>query len=296
METIIQLANIIVPVFICVGLGALWARIGTPFDSKLITSLVYNIGAPCLILATFQKVTLSAGAMMEVALATFACYAAFTIIAFALIKIIRLDIPSYLPSLVFPLTGSMGLPVSYYAFGDEGLALAIVYFTFGAIGTFTLGAAIAAGSFSLKKLATAPVIYAVVISVSLQLTGTPLPEWIFNTTDLLGGMVIPAQLVSLGVSLLQLKIVGIARSSFLGVFRVAMGVGVGFAIAEVFGLVGAAWAIVIIQSAMPVAVSSYLFAQKYDRKPEEVAGMVVVSTGVSFVTLPLLLMAVLWQG
>ena len=266
METIIQLANIIVPVFICVGLGALWARIGTPFDSKLITSLVYNIGAPCLILATFQKVTLSAEAMMEVALATFACYAAFTIIAFALIKIIRLDIPSYLPSLVFPLTGSMGLPVSYYAFGDEGLALAIVYFTFGAIGTFTLGAAIAAGSFSLKKLATAPVIYAVVISVSLQLTGTPLPEWIFNTTDLLGGMVIPAQLVSLGVSLLQLKIVGIARSSFLGVFRVAMGVGVGFAIAEVFGLVGAAWAIVIIQSAMPVAVSSYLFAQKYDRK------------------------------
>jgi hypothetical protein len=117
-----------------------------------------------------------------------------------------------------------------------------------------------------------------------------------NTTDLLGGMVIPAQLVSLGVSLLQLKIVGIARSSFLGVFRVAMGVGVGFTIAEVFGLVGAAWAIVIIQSAMPVAVSSYLFAQKYDRKPEEVAGMVVVSTGVSFVTLPLLLMAVLWQG
>lgn len=296
METIIQLVNIIVPVFICVGLGALWARIGTPFDSKLITSLVYNIGAPCLILATFQKVTLSAEAMMEVALATFACYAAFTIIAFALIKIMHLDIPSYLPSLVFPLTGSMGLPVSYYAFGDEGLALAIVYFTFGAIGTFTLGAAIAAGSFSLKKLATAPVIYAVFISVSLQLTDTPLPEWIFNTTDLLGGMVIPAQLVSLGVSLLQLQIVGIARSSFLGVFRIAMGVGVGFTIAEVFGLVGAAWAIVIIQSAMPVAVSSYLFAQKYDRKPEEVAGMVVVSTGVSFVTLPLLLMAVLWQG
>ena len=151
-------------------------------------------------------------------------------------------------------------------------------------------------SFSLKKLATAPVIYAVFISVSLQLTDTPLPEWIFNTTDLLGGMVIPAQLVSLGVSLLQLQIVGIARSSFLGVFRIAMGVGVGFTIAEVFGLVGAAWAIVIIQSAMPVAVSSYLFAQKYDRKPEEVAGMVVVSTGVSFVTLPLLLMAVLWQG
>ena len=47
------------------------------------------------------------------------------------------------------------------------------------------------------------------------------------------------------------------------------------------------------QSAMPVAVSSYLFAQQYERKPEEVAGMVVVSTAVSFVTLPLILLAVL---
>ena len=292
-ETIAQLANIVVPVFICVGLGILWARVGTPFDTRLITSLVYNIGAPCLIIATFQKVTLSASAMAEIALATITCYASFCAISFVLIRILRLDVPSYLPSLIFPLTGSMGLPVSYYAFGDEGLALAIVYFTFGAIGTFTLGAAIAAGNISIKKMLAAPVVYAVIIATALQLTGVRLPDWIFNTANLLGGMVIPAQLVALGVSLLELRKRGIARSGFLGLFRLAMGVSIGFAIAEVFGLEGAARAIVIIQSAMPVAVSSYLFAQQYKRRPEEVAGMVVVSTAVSLVTLPLLLLAVI---
>ena len=72
-----------------------------------------------------------------------------------------------------------------------------------------------------------------------------------------------------------------------------MGVAVGFAIAELFDLDGAARAIVIIQSAMPVAVSSYLFAEKFNRLPEEVAGMVVVSTAISFVTLPFLLLLVL---
>lgn len=292
-ETITQLANIVVPVFICVGLGILWARVGTPFDTRLITSLVYNIGAPCLIIATFQKVTLPASAMAEIALATIACYASFCVISLALIKILRLDVPSYLPSLIFPLTGSMGLPVSYYAFGDEGLALAIVYFTFGAIGTFTLGAAIAAGNISIKKMLAAPVVYAVIIATALQLTGLRLPDWLFNTADLLGGMVIPAQLVALGVSLLELRKHSIARSGFLGLFRLAMGMSVGFAIAEVFGLEGAARAIVIIQSAMPVAVSSYLFAQQYKRRPEEVAGMVVVSTAISLVTLPLLLLAVI---
>jgi hypothetical protein len=44
---------------------------------------------------------------------------------------------------------------------------------------------------------------------------------------------------------------------------------------------------------MPVAVSSYLFAELHQREPEEVAGMVLVSTAISFATLPLLLLFVL---
>ena len=266
MEIISQLSGIVVPVFICVAFGVLWAKVGTPFDTGLITSLVYNIGVPSLILATFQKVTLDAAAMAEIALASLACYAAFTFLGFLLLRAMRLETVAYLPALMFPLTGSMGLPVAYFAFGDQGLALAIVRI---------------------------PVLYAVAIAVAMQLTGLRLPAWIFNTVDLLGGIVIPAQLVALGFSLLQLRIGGLARSATLGVFRLAMGIAVGFAIAGIFGLDGAARAIVILQSAMPVAVSSYLFAQKFNRRPEEVAGMVVVSTAVSFVTLPFLLLLVL---
>jgi malate permease and related proteins len=293
MEIISQLSGIVVPVFICVAFGVIWAKVGTPFDTALITSLVYNIGVPSLILATFQKVNLSAAALAEIALATLACYAAFTLIAYLIIRAMRLEIASYLPALMFPLTGSMGLPVSYFAFGDEGLALAIVYFTFGTIGSFTIGVAIAEGKWSIRGLLRIPVLYAVTIAVVLQLTGIRLPEWIFNTANLLGGMVIPAQLVALGFSLLELKTGGVARSAFLGMCRLAVGVAVGFVIAEIFDLTGAARAIVIIQSAMPVAVSSYLFAVKFNRRPEEVAGMVVSSTALSFVTLPFLLLLVL---
>ena len=293
MEIISQLSGIVVPVFICVAFGVLWAKVGTPFDTGLITSLVYNIGVPCLIVATFQKVTLDPDAMAEIALASLACYVSFTLLAYLLIRALRLETASYLPALMFPLTGSMGLPVSYFAFGYPGLALAIVYFAIGTIGSFTIGSAIAEGKFSLRGVFRIPVLYAVAIALAMQLTGLRMPEWIFNTVDLLGGMVIPAQLVALGFSLLQLRVGGMARSAFLGVFRLAMGVAVGFFIADLFDLTGAARAIVIIQSAMPVAVSSYLFAEKFNRQPAEVAGMVVVSTAVSFVTLPFLLLLVL---
>ncbi|MGZ0247402.1 MAG: AEC family transporter, partial [Alphaproteobacteria bacterium] len=197
MEIISQLSDIVVPVFICVAFGVLWAKIGTPFDTGLITSLVYNIGVPCLILTTFQKVTLSPATMAEIALATLACYVSFTLLAFLLIRALRLETASYLPALMFPLTGSMGLPVSYFAFGDQG------------------GAAIAEGKVTVRGLLRIPVLYAVAIALVMQLTELRLPAWIFNTVELLGGIVIPAQLVALGFSLLQLKVGGMARSASL---------------------------------------------------------------------------------
>ena len=51
--------------------------------------------------------------------------------------------------------------------------------------------------------------------------------------------------------------------------------------------------VLIVQSSMPVAVFNCLFAQRNQRAPEEVAGLVVISTALSFVTLPLLLWYVL---
>ena len=50
---------------------------------------------------------------------------------------------------------------------------------------------------------------------------------------------------------------------------------------------------VLIESAMPVAVFCYLLAARYDRHPEDVAGAIVISTVVSFLTLPALLLLAL---
>jgi malate permease and related proteins len=208
----------------------------------------------------------------------------------------RLKIADYLPSLMFPLTGSMGLPVCLFAMGEPGLALALVYFMLGTLGTFTVGAAIAAGRVSFKEIVRTPAVYAVFVAVYMVVAEVQAPQWIVNTTALLGGTVIPMQLIALGRSLMQLRFAGVGRSTALGLLRLGMGVAVGWGVAAALGLTGAARAVVILQSAMPVAVSSYLFAQLYGRKPEEVAGMVLISTVVSFLTLPVLLYFVLHAG
>ena len=283
----------VVPIFICAGVGLAWARLGWPFDPEVVTSLVYNIGAPCLIITTFARVELSPAALAELAGAGIIAYAMFAAVGLIVLRTVRLAVPSYLPALMFPLTGSMGLPVCFFAFGEPGLALALVYFTIGTVGTFTIGATIAAGRVSLAALLRTPAVYAVILAVALEIAGMELPRWVLNTTGLLAGIVIPTQLIALGLSLASLRVASLRRSLALALVRLGMGVAIGYGVAEALGLTGVAWAVVILQSSMPVAVSSYLFARLYRREPEEVAGMVVLSTAISFATLPLLLLVVL---
>lgn len=289
MDMLSELAAIVLPVFICAGIGVVWTRLGKPFDSDLVSRLVYKIGVPCLILATFSKVTLDPRAVGQLAAACFAAYCCFAAIGAAVLLAFRLPLTSYLPSMIFPLVGSMGLPVALFGFGQPGLALALVYFTLGSIGTFTVGAAIAAGRVSLAKLAREPVIYAAIVAVVLLAFGLKLPRWAVNTTGLLGGVVVPLQLIALGCSLGQLRVGSLRRAAALACLRIVMGLGVGYAMAELFELAGVARAIVILLSAMPVAVSNYLFALIYKRRPEEVAGMVLISTALAFFGLPVLL-------
>jgi hypothetical protein len=136
-------------------------------------------------------------------------------------------------------------------------------------------------------------VWAALIAVTLLWLGVTPPKWVVDTTGLLGGMAIPLQLIALGCSLGQLRIASLPRGLALSLLRLGLGLAIGLAIAEAFALDGLVRSVVILQSAMPVAVSNYLFAVIYKREPAEVAGMVLLSTAIAFVTLPLLLLYLL---
>lgn len=293
MSVVAELAAIVLPVFFCAGLGLLWTRSGRKFDSDLVSTLVYKISVPCLIVATFSKTQLDIAAIADIALVAIVIYLFTAVIAAIALRIFRLEFSDYLPSMIFPLVGSMGLPVSLFAFGEKGLAVALVYFTIGAIGTFTIGAAIASGRGSLGKLIREPTLWSAGIAICILVWDISVPKWMHDTTQLLGGMAFPLQLISLGCSLGQFHVSSLPRGISLGLFRLVIGVVIGLGVAEFFDLEGMVRAIVILQSSMPVAVSNYLLAVIYKREPEEVASMVLISTAMSIVTLPLLLLYLL---
>jgi predicted permease len=95
--------------------------------------------------------------------------------------------------------------------------------------------------------------------------------------------------LTLGVSLARLGIVRFGRSAGLALLKLVVGITAGCAAVWLFELEGLSAGVLILGSAMPVAVFNYMFAERYERSPEEVAGVVVVSTLLALLTIPLLI-------
>lgn len=285
--------SILTPIFICVIIGFGWARSGRSYDTGLITSIVTYFGAPCLLFYSLSAVELHPQELLNMGMAAIYANAIFIILGGLILAICRLPLRAYLQTLSFPNVGNVGLPLCYLAFGQEGLALGITFFAIYAVFQMTVGACFVVGSFSPKILISMPIIPATILAAVFLYTGIKVPEWLFNTTKLIGDLTIPMMLFTLGVSLSQLKVRQFKIPIFLSLLRLGMGFGGGVVLVNLMNLSGPAAGVVILQCAMPAAVFCYLFAQKYNRHPEEVAGVVIVSTLLGFFTLPALLWYVL---
>jgi predicted permease len=102
-------------------------------------------------------------------------------------------------------------------------------------------------------------------------------------------MAIPLMLITLGVALARLKMKMISRAITLSVLKLIVSIGVAWIIGVYFDLNDVAFAVLVMQIATPVAVTSYLLAQKYGADANEVAGLVIASTVLSVFALPVLL-------
>ena len=96
-------------------------------------------------------------------------------------------------------------------------------------------------------------------------------------------------LMSLGIALTRLKVFSL-KESIIGSFaRLIFGPIIGLIVIKIFDLSGYSAGIILIQSSMPSAVLTYLIGSMYSPKKivDEIASMIVVTTILSFITIPL---------
>lgn len=285
--------EVIAPVFICAMLGYGWVKKGYAFDTPFVSRLVLEIGAPCLIFSSFMEQDIDMQVFRQMSVAALVSMLLFGLAGSLVLYLARMDQRTWLPSQMFPNVGNMGLPLCLLAFGEEGLALGMTYFMINTVFGFTIGVMITSGKLSFRELLKNPTFYSVLITLFFLFAGIKPWTWVQNTTKLLGNFTIPLMLIAMGVSLARFEITSVKRSLLIALLRLGMGFAVGVLVVEMLDLTGVMRGITILQSSMPVAVFSYLFAVRYNRSPEEVAGTVVISTLLSFLSLPALLWFVL---
>ncbi|MHC6226023.1 AEC family transporter [Pseudomonas sp. X10] len=284
-----ELFAVLAPVFIVAGIGYGWARSGHVYPTDFIARLVMTIGTPSLVLSTLSRTNLDPGAFASMALACVLAMTAMGLLGVLLSRVFRQQWRVLVPAFMFPNTGNMGLPISLYAFGDHGLALAVAFFLTLSIFQFTIGLAISGSAASIRDLVRNPIVISLALSMPIIFFDLQLPRWLGNTVDLLGGMTIPLMLLTLGVSLASIRLSHLGNGLLLGGLRILLGAGVGWGLGYALGMEPLAHAVLVVQSSMPVAVFNYLLAVRANRSPEQVANLVMCSTVLSFVLLPAIL-------
>ncbi|MEM9582899.1 MAG: AEC family transporter [Pseudomonadota bacterium] len=289
MNLFLTVLEIVAPVFILAAIGFTWVKLGFDYRIEFVTRLAMTLAVPALVFVALMNTTISPDALGTVSLAALLAYALVTLAFFVLIKLCKLNIRTYLAPLIFGNTGNLGLPLALFAFGEEGLGYAVVIFAIMGIFSFTLGVWLVSGGGSLRKLVQEPMVGATALGALFLWQGWKTPVFLTNTIELIGQMAIPLMLITLGVAVARIQPGGVSRAVWLSLAKAVICIASAYCAAVYFELPHVAAAVLILQVSTPVAVTSYLLAEKYDADAPPVAGMVVVSTLMSVGLLPLTL-------
>ena len=291
MEIYIKLFEVLFPVFFVVGIGYYLGRQNPKIDTTFITNFAANIGTPSMII---YAVT-STGITFDIFVNYF-WYYLLAIILFSIVGIITLyilktkDIIRELPPLILPNTGNMGLPICLFAYGSQGLGVSAAISSLIILFHFTLGVFLADRKFNLKVITKNPPFYSIIFSAIVLFNEIKLPTFVINTTEWLMYATIFLILMSLGIALTRLKIFSLNKAIISSISRMIIGPIIGFLLIYFFNLSGFSAGVLLIQCSIPSAVLNYLVASIYSPKKivDSVASTIVVSTLMSFITVPII--------
>ena len=290
MEIYIKLFEVLFPVFFVIGIGYYLGKKNPKIDTTFITNFAANIGTPAMIIYAVTSTGITFDIFKD-----YFWYYLLAIISFAIVGIPTLyflktkDIIRELPPLILPNTGNMGVPICLFAYGTEGLGVSAAITSIIILFHFTVGVFLADRKFNLNVILKNPPFYAIIFSALVLFNDITLPKVVINTTEWLMFATIFLILMSLGIALIRLKVFSFYKAIAASLTRMILGPIIGLLLIYYFNLDGFAAGVLLIQCSMPSAVLNYLVASIYSPKKiiDSVASTIVVSTLMSFITIPI---------
>ncbi len=228
---------------------------------------------------------------------SFIIYAALILFSYAYTKLTGIEgekksIHQF--ALVFSNVGFMGYPVLNAFLGKEGmfygaifnLSFQIIVWTFG-VYLFTRGRDY---KFELKNVFN-PAFSAIIIGYAMFLFSIELPEFLYKIISILGSPTSSLSMIAIGMMFSEAKIMSVFKDKSIittSLIRVLFIPFITFLVLSVFGFRSYLLEVPVIIVAMPVAANSAIIASAYNGDYLNMSKMVVASTLISVLTIPLL--------
>ncbi|WP_170754554.1 AEC family transporter [Ruegeria lacuscaerulensis] len=293
MNLLLTVFEIVAPVFLLAGIGYAWVRFGFEYRLEFVTRLAVTLAVPSLIFVALMQTEIPAGELTRFTLAAIVGHLVLAVAFGLFVRFSGLDRRTYLAPLIFGNTGNLGLPLCIFAFGQAGLGFAVIFLAVTALFSFTYGIYLVAGKGAFGKVAREPMVWATLLGALFLWRGWETPLFLTNTLDLLGQMAIPMMLITVGVAIARLTTRNLGQAIWLSALKLAVCFALGWGIALAFALDSVAFGVLVLQMCAPVAVTSYLLAERFEADADAVAGMVMVSTVMSVGAMPIILAIVL---
>lgn len=196
---------------------------------------------------------------------------------------------------LFSNNGNLGLPFLTFALGETALERGLIYMIIATAVMAICGPALLKEeglNQGIKLTLKMPLLWATLMGIILKFTAFSLPFNLANGIKLLGQAAIPTALLLLGIQLARGHHGWGKAEIFASILRLVISPIISIFVGNWLQLKGVDFQVLVLQGAMPTAVNTYVWVNEFGGDAPLTARIIIVSTFISFITLPLCLMIV----
>ncbi len=292
MGTLIEVVlKLVSKVFVFVVIGYFIGKIRARFVKSLIAVVIEGslyLLIPFFFLLSMWESSADLLVTKKVALIAAAVVIACGVMAYLFSILYRVEFRQICLPIMFMNAIYLPIPINTLFFGREGMTYSVIYSLIAGLLHFTLGIYLVSRKEHFLEIIKMPMIYAALAGIVLNQARVGIPQAFLHVSLGLKVVALPAMVALVGY---QLNFIGRRHFKLVNV-GVLLRVGGGFLVAlilvRLLDFSGPGASVVLVSSAMPSAVLTYIFAKKYKADADFAAGMILVGTLLSILTIPLI--------
>lgn len=300
-QFIFIVTNIILPIFLIIGIGYLLHKKFTLHIPSLSKVQIYAL-VPSLVFYKIYTSTLSSELIFKITLYTVVMFMILLVAAVAISRLWKFEKPkekAFTNAVILRNAGNYGIPLitllftgaqSDYAISVHMIALMTSTVLMYTIGLYNASSGKYSGKAALKNIRGIPTIYMIVIAGVLRALSVEVPAPILSPIIFMSNGVVPVALIALGAQLASARFaLGDASVYAANTLRLIVGPIIAWILCILMKMDPVSTQVLIIGAGTPTAVNSLLLAVEFGGDAEYASQTIFLSTILSALTLSVII-------